>query len=239
MGDVYIRDKRYPDPFRMTMYIAILTVLFSLFTLTLGGRLEWFVVLVTGPFNIAIEQNVYGNLFIALLIMAVTELYLKSTGRALQVEFAFVSSILSSYILSAYSLFTGGGGGTGTSIMAFSTLLFLIIVIVYDLIMWIKENLLHHITLLNLAKAAGFAYLAGYALWYATNFLVFGYLVNPYLSAGTISFHLWGGFVSMLILFPTLWITKLGLKKKDMEQEYADEEQRKREEQKIDAPIKY
>jgi hypothetical protein len=178
---------------QLTPLVAILIVISTGFTFMLQGS-EYFV-FITCPFNIFFEQNVFGNFVILLLILAITEMYLRSTNRDKQADLAFISSILSTYIVSAYLILTTGEGAAGTSILGFSLLLFLILAMVFDMAEWIKIDIFKERNIIALIFAGAFASFLVTVFYYLIDFLFTGYITGN----ESVYLHLWGGVVSLLI----------------------------------------
>ncbi|MGA3020529.1 MAG: hypothetical protein ABSD68_01100 [Candidatus Micrarchaeales archaeon] len=178
---------------QLTPLISILIVISTGFSFMLQGSAYF--VFITSPFNIFFEQNVFGNFVILLLILATTETYLRSTNRDRQADLAFISSILSHYVVSIYLILTTNEGVAGTSIMGFSLLLFLIVAIIFDIAEWIKIDVFKERNIIALILAGAFASFVVTVLYYLIDLLFTGYITGN----GSVYLHLWGGLVSLLV----------------------------------------
>ena len=191
------RDEPFGLTFALFFLVGIST--FLGFALPKGSARNLFLV-ITAPFNTAGELNPYSNIFLLLLIFATTEIYMKATNRSTELLVAFISSIVATYIVSIYLLVNTGRGVAGTSIIGFSILLFLILVIVIDLLGWAYKTLEKNKKAVNLLKVAIAFILTAFVSKELITFLFYLYVKNNQ----SVQLHEWGGLVSLSLTFVIL-----------------------------------
>jgi asparagine N-glycosylation enzyme membrane subunit Stt3 len=97
-------------------------------------------ILLTAPFNISIEGDIFGNVIIVLIIFGLTELYLRVTHRDRLILDIFIGGVLGTYAVTAFVYFFLNGVGAGTSIVGFSVLAMFIGIVFFDLSTWLRKS---------------------------------------------------------------------------------------------------
>ncbi len=196
-----ITSKEVPLGITTTLFFLIMASTLITYIIPRGDAAAiYYFQILTGPFNISREGNIFGNVIILLLIFAAAELYLKITNRGVEVLAAFMSSVVATYMVDFYLTITSSStmiiGGSGTSIIGASMLLLLITVIILDMIKWSKR-------LVKLKPNPIFAGLK-IGIAFVIMFAVVQYLIRLYINFYVIDnqslyYHVFGSIFTVLL----------------------------------------
>lgn len=187
----------------VTIYAAILIPALTLLCAAVPSavRGDFLFIWATSPFNIYFElagSGIVYNYFMAIALILITELFSRNAsdirGAVSLMDHAFAASIFASYATSAFIWISSGVPSAGTSIIAFSMLLFFILeALDFDLLQRMSgsSRITRHIVRL-IFTAFGVAVAGSAALFY--------FFINPGSSHPYI--HLVGGTLFLCIYAP-------------------------------------
>ena len=201
-GSISSRNK----PFEITITLFGLIIISTLMTYLVPGSLEvYYFQVLTGPFNISAEGNILGNVVILLIIVAVTELYMKSTDRGVIALVAVVSSVAATYIVDFYLTVSSSSGmligGVGTSIIGSGVLLFLILVIIADVLLWAKNHIENGANLVGIIVRLCIVF--AFSIWILDALMNF-YLGSYIVDNASVFLHALGSIITVVLTFVIL-----------------------------------
>jgi hypothetical protein len=196
LNNVKYAKPESPAAVQLTTYLMLAILGCTVITFAFQGKNEDLWVLMTAPFNIAIEGNVFGNFIVVLFIFGSIELYLRATQRDRLALDVFLSGVLATYAVTAYVFLTSRIIGAGTSIVGFSVLAMSIFIILIDMATWVRRSVIEDKKYISLAWLVPSAVIVVVVAYFLAQFLFAAYIA----SNESAIFHVSGGIIAFVIL---------------------------------------
>lgn len=202
----YAKPEAIPT-FQLTTYLMLAIIGCTIVTYAFQGRNEELWLLMTAPFNISIEGNIFGNVIVVLMIFGFAEFYLRETRRDKLIFDIFLSGILATYAVTFFIFFADRIVGAGTSIVGFSVLAISIFVIFMDLLTWMRRNIVEDKKYISILWIVPTSLAVVVFLDFLARFLFAAYIV----SNQSAIFHVVGGMIAFAIMVMLLRVRGGGL----------------------------
>ena len=195
---------------KLTLFVVILVILFSGFSYFipgLGSSRNFYII--SAPFNVSVEDNIPYNFGLFLVILALTEIYLRGTHRNKQALYVFASIIVANYVFQDFFVFLGSNPITGTSGIGSGALITLILIVYSDLLereKYFKTD----VSIINLLKLTIFFI---FAIVFIGALLLF-FFSSALINNNSAILHILAGIFSVVAVFNVLKLTGMDLDKK-------------------------
>ena len=202
----------------LTMIVFLTYYAFSVYKVSLSNFWVSVFSFLTSPFNLTevfakvysspVEGYFFNGIFtFVLIIFCIIYFHLFASSKRVTPEFVFWMSIVASYVVSALVWFFTGAPSTGTSIVGFCMVGFLLVSSMNDLRVYFSKKI-RHTSKLSIIKVTTITAIAIFSLIFAILFYSLG--ENAYV-------HFVGGAICAFLIFVMIKLRRLSYKNRNLD----------------------